>query len=153
MEGSADRRTDTLTDGYTNSLKSRVTRWLKKLPAGLKALISSFMFFSKRILGHCLGRSCLFPVKRIPLTLFTRFMRKHKNFLKWTISPEYQLISRVLRDSAPRFVRPPHFTFFGCLRFLASPLLPKWSGDLNYGPCPPVRDWGSRVSDLVLYNG
>ena len=29
-------------------------------------------------------------------------------------------------------------------------LLPKWSVDLKYGPCPPARDWGSRVSGLVL---
>ena len=27
-------------------------------------------------------------------------------------------------------------------------LLPKWSGDLKYGPCPPARDLGSRVSGL-----
>ena len=29
-------------------------------------------------------------------------------------------------------------------------LLPKWSGDLKYGPCPPARDFGSRVSRLVF---
>ena len=28
-------------------------------------------------------------------------------------------------------------------------LLPTWSGDLKYGPCPPARDFGSRVSGLV----
>ena len=33
--------------------------------------------------------------------------------------------------------------------FLASLLLPKWSGDLNYSPCPLARNWGSRVSSLV----
>ena len=33
--------------------------------------------------------------------------------------------------------------------FLAIPLLPKCSTDLKYGPCPPARDWGSRVSGLV----
>ena len=33
---------------------------------------------------------------------------------------------------------------------LTSLLLPKWSGDLKYGPCPPARDLGSRVSGLVL---
>ena len=41
------------------------------------------------------------------------------------------------------------FTFFVFLRSLASLLLPKWCIDLNYGPCPPARDWGSRVSGLV----
>ena len=34
--------------------------------------------------------------------------------------------------------------------FLALLLLPKCSADLNYGPCPPARDWGSRVSGLVF---
>ena len=63
--------------------------------------------------------------------------------------------SRVLRDSTPRFfgpsVRPSHFTFYGFSRHLDSLLLPKWWSDLNYGPCPPTRDWGSRVSGLVLW--
>ena len=78
------------------------------------------------------------------------------------------LFSRVLRDSTPRFVGPSvgpsvrrpvgpsvgpsvrhTLLFLGFLGFLASLLLPKWSGDLNYGPCPPARDWGSRVSGLV----
>ena len=53
--------------------------------------------------------------------------------------------------SVRRSVRPSHFTFFGFLGFLAWLLLPKWSGNLNYGPCPPARDWGSRVSGLVLF--
>ena len=42
-----------------------------------------------------------------------------------------------------------HFTFFYDLISLTSLLLPKWSGDLKYGPCPPARDFGSRVSGLV----
>ena len=33
---------------------------------------------------------------------------------------------------------------------LCALLLPKWSGDLKYGPCPPARDFGSRVSGLVM---
>ena len=36
------------------------------------------------------------------------------------------------------------------LRSFASMLLPKCSGDLKYGPCPPTRDWGSCVSGLVF---
>ena len=61
---------------------------------------------------------------------------------------------RVLRDSTPRFVGcwsvcqsvrwsigPSHFTFFGFLQSLASLLLPKWSSDHKYGPCPPARHW------------
>ena len=35
---------------------------------------------------------------------------------------------------------------------LALLLLPKCSTDLNYGPCPPARDWDSRVSDLVIFD-
>ena len=34
--------------------------------------------------------------------------------------------------------------------FWTSLLVPKWSCDLKYGPCPPARDFGSRVSRLVL---
>ena len=55
--------------------------------------------------------------------------------------------------SVRRSVRPSvrhtllFFLFF--LRSLASLLLPKWSSDLKNSPCPPTRDWGSRVSGLV----
>ena len=42
-----------------------------------------------------------------------------------------------------------HFTFFYDFISLTSLLLPKWSSDLKYGPCPPARDFGSRVSGLV----
>ena len=47
-------------------------------------------------------------------------------------------------------VGPSHFTFFGFLQSMASLLLPKWSSDRKYSPCPPARDWGSRVSGLVI---
>ena len=66
----------------------------------------------------------------------------------------------MLRDFTPRFVGPSigpsvhlsvcHTTFSALMGFLALLLLPKCSADPNYGPCPPARDWGSRVSDLVL---
>ena len=49
-------------------------------------------------------------------------------------------------------VRLSHFTFLFFLRSLASLLLPKWWSDLKYSSCPPARDWGSRVSGLVLTN-
>ena len=39
--------------------------------------------------------------------------------------------------------------FFYDFISLTSLLLPKWSGDLKNGPCPPARDFGSRVSGLV----
>ena len=41
--------------------------------------------------------------------------------------------------------------FFYDFISLTSLLLPKWSGDLKYGPCPPARDFGSRVSGLVYF--
>ena len=34
--------------------------------------------------------------------------------------------------------------------FLAIPPLPNCSTDPKYGPCPPARDWGSRVSGHVF---
>ena len=51
--------------------------------------------------------------------------------------------------SVGRSVGRSHFTFFYDFISLTSLLLPKWSGDLKYGPCPPARDFGSRVSGLV----
>ena len=79
-------------------------------------------------------------------------------FRRWV---HLNFFSRVLCDSTPRFVDPlvrwsvgssvgpSHFTFFWFLRSLASHFLPKWSSDLKNSPCPPARDWGSRVSGLV----
>ena len=72
------------------------------------------------------------------------------------------VFSRVQRDSTPRFVRPSvgrlvglsvgrsvTFYFFYVYYFLTLLLLPKCSSDLKYSPCPPARDWSSRVSGLV----
>ena len=83
-----------------------------------------------------------------------------------TFFPILLFFSRVLRDSTPRFVgpsvrrsvrpsvrrsvHPSHFTFLALMGFLALLLLPKCFTDRNYGPCRPARDWGSRVSGLVL---
>ena len=75
----------------------------------------------------------------------------------------------MLRESTPRFVGPsvglsvcpsvgpsvgPSITlyFFGVNGVFALLLLPKCSTDLKYGPCPPARDWGSRVSGLVFFS-
>ena len=43
-----------------------------------------------------------------------------------------------------------HILLFYDFYSLTLLLLPKWSGDLKYGPCPPASDWGSRVSGLVI---
>ena len=42
--------------------------------------------------------------------------------------------------------------YFFCDFFWTSLLLLKWSSDLKYGPSPPARDFGSRVSGLVSIN-
>ena len=44
-----------------------------------------------------------------------------------------------------------NFTFFYDFISLTSLLLPKWSSDLKYGPCPPAHDFGSCVSSLVFW--
>ena len=53
------------------------------------------------------------------------------------------------RDSTPRFVR--RSLLFYDFYFWTSLLMPNWSSDLKYGPCPPARDFGSRVSGLVYH--
>ena len=46
----------------------------------------------------------------------------------------------------------PVFTFLAFFSFLSLLLLPKCSSDLlQRCSCPPVRDWGSRVSGLVFF--
>ena len=57
----------------------------------------------------------------------------------------------VRRSVGPSSIRPSHFTFLALMGVLALLLLPKCSTDLNYVPCPPARDWGSRVSGLVFF--
>ena len=41
--------------------------------------------------------------------------------------------------------------FFYDFYVWTSPLLPKWSSDLKYGPCPPAYNFGSRASCLLLF--
>ena len=57
-----------------------------------------------------------------------------------------QSACRSVHQSVRWSVGPSHFTFFLFLRSLASLLLPKWSSDLRHSPCPPARDWDSRVT-------
>ena len=56
-----------------------------------------------------------------------------------------------LCPSVGRLVRwlVSHTFLFFYFYFWTSLLLPKWSSDFKYGPCPPARDFGSRVSGLV----
>ena len=50
----------------------------------------------------------------------------------------------------PSIGRTVMFHFFYDFTSLTPLLLPEWSSDLKYGPCPPTRDFGSRVSGLVF---
>ena len=68
------------------------------------------------------------------------------------------IFSHMQRDSTPALsvgrsvgwlVGRSHFTFEYVFCSLTILLLPKCSGELKYGPCPPARNWGSRVSSLV----
>ena len=72
---------------------------------------------------------------------------KKQDFLDYFISVSQSSLS-VGRSVGPN-VQTSHFTFFFYFISLTSLLLPKWSGDLKYGPCPPARDFGSCVSGLV----
>ena len=56
----------------------------------------------------------------------------------------------LVRRSVGPYIRHTYFFVF-FLWSLASQLLPKWSSDLKYIPCPPARDWGSCVSGLVHF--
>ena len=60
-------------------------------------------------------------------------------------TPFYPSVHPSLCPSIHLSVYPSVFFFYS----LTSPLQPKCSGDLKYGPFPPARDWGSRVSGLV----
>ena len=63
-------------------------------------------------------------------------------------------VSRSVRRSIRRSIRRSVTLYFSALMgFLALLLLPKCSTDLEYGPCPPARDWGSRVSGLIFITG
>ena len=43
------------------------------------------------------------------------------------------------------------YFFFYDFYFWTSLLWLIWSSDFKYGPCPPARDFGSRVSGLVYF--
>ena len=82
----------------------------------------------------------------------------YQNGFRWksnhfTCGEYAHFFSRVPRDSTPRFVGPSvgpsHallFVFFFAVFFRSQCSCPN---DLNYDPCPPARDWDSRVSGLL----
>ena len=78
----------------------------------------------------------------------------YNNYLIFIPSSQFILVAcprlnNSLCLSVGRSVGWSHFIFFYDFMTLTSRLLPKWSGDLKYGPCLPARDFGSRVSGLV----
>ena len=103
--------------------------------------------------------SLLFLCAQICVTLLEKKWNHHlgsQRNLTACFTVEY-FLSRVLRDSSPGFVRPfvspsirrsagwSHFTSNYDFYALTSLILPIWSNDLKYGPCPPARDLGSLV--------
>ena len=85
--------------------------------------------------------------------IFTSFQSGFSTFsfiLFWFHIPFLVTCYATLHWSVGTSVGPSVTLFwFFFLRSLASLLLPKWSSDIKYGPRPPARDWGSRVSGLV----
>ena len=74
----------------------------------------------------------------------------HLTFLVACFATQHPALS--VRPSVGRSLHPSVTLYFLALMgVLALLLRPKCSTDLNYGPCPPARDWGSRVSGLVDY--
>ena len=75
--------------------------------------------------------------------------------LNWNLLNQF-IFSRVHATLQPALsvgwlVGRSHFTFFYDFISWTSLLLPTLSSDLKYGPCPPARDFGSRVSGLVIF--
>ena len=58
-------------------------------------------------------------------------------------------ISAPAHPSATGIGRVSGLVLVACFTPLCSSV--GWCGDFNYGPCPPTRDWGSRVSGLVAF--
>ena len=78
----------------------------------------------------------------------------------------------MLRDSTPCFVSPSvgqlvsrlvgwlvgqlvglsvrQMLLFYVYDIFISLILPKWTSDLKYGPCPPARNWGGHVSIEII---
>ena len=94
--------------------------------------------------------------KLLLLVVCTRFVRRlvgRSHFTSLVACYATLHPSLSVRPSVRLSVGLSHFTFLGVWRSFTSPLLPKRSGDLNYGPCPSARDFDSRVSGLVSFTG
>ena len=116
--------------------------------------VSSWMFVS-----HSLFR---LHYVRIPLNFWAHRLTWYLTWWLGWVHGMHDILSGVLRDSSPRFVRltvgrtvgwsvdrsPFYFLAFSSV--LSSLLLPKcFSERLHHRPCPPARDFGNRVSGLV----
>ena len=96
-------------------------------------------------------RAFTFILARISL-LHRRHNRAETQNCFWNVKRR-QFFSRVHASLHPALSvgrSVCHTLLFCDFQFWTSLLLPKWSSDLKYGTCPPARDFGSRVSGLVL---
>ena len=88
-------------------------------------------------------------LKKVPRALMK--LGKIKLFLVacyMTLHPALAVCRSICR-SVHWSIHPSYLIFLAFMGFLAMLLLPKCSTDFRYGPCPPARDWGSRISSLV----
>ena len=113
----------------------------------------------KRMSSH--SRQLINLIKKQPTPFFPALFFAFSGFLFFTIpggSFDCCFFSRVHATLQPalsvgrsvgRLVGRSHLTSFYDFISLTLLLLPKWSGNLKYNPCPPASDFGSRVSGLV----
>ena len=115
-------------------------------PFGAAALLSLHFFTGSLPAGHQVPLTMsdpwmtsffLFSFSSFFLSLFIRVHATLQPALsvRWSVG---WLVSRSVGQSVT-------FYFFYDFYFWTSLLLPKWSSDFKYGPCPPARDFGSRV--------
>ena len=97
------------------------------------------------LLDFCSVRLSNFTSVPLAQDTFKHFLNKTKKLMLIARQkPMSEIFSRVHATLQPALsvgwsVGRSHFTFFYDLVSLTSLLLPKWSGDLKYGPCPPTR--------------
>ena len=107
-------------------------------------------FYNMKTIFAAPDRTCMVhiyaPRKKAPQWCLIRFLVACYATLHPALS-----VGQSVCWSVGRSVTFYFFYFFYEFYFWTSLLLPKWSGDLKYGPCPPARDFGSRVSGLVFF--
>ena len=158
-----DGRTDGSTDGRTDKAGCRVAQHATKNLIGTNLVKKNLLHDKEnacvRVSITEISNPC--STSKVFSSQFAKNPQPHYHLfgcncnLFWAAGPMTYDSTQGKFSGFRLSVRPSvclsHFTFFGFLLFLASLLLPRRSGDLNYSPCPPARDCGSRVSGLVSY--